>query len=348
MDDDVSFIMSKLMEKGYTESQIKEKIKLKKESLMYDITTKGIISMIASEEGITLPGKEDTNIESLKEGMKDVNVLGRISRKYLPKEFTRDDGSRGVVLNAFLTDNTGEIPLVFWDENAVNYNEELKKGDVIKIISGQIKGSLKGPQLHISSKSKVIINPEGIDESILPDSYNIHSLKYERVMISELEPGDKFKEIRGTIAKLYSVFFYDGCSKCYKKIDSTQKGFCKYCKIETSPIKIAILDVGLDDSSGYIRASFFKDRAEKILNVSSDEIYQQVKNYLEKGFNLRNAGETYLSENHYILLGKEVLISGKVAESEFVGSVFQVHNIHDIDLEEEIDIVLEAIEKEIK
>lgn len=348
MDDDVSFIMSKLMEKGYTEAQIKEKIKLKKESLMYDITTKGIISMIASEEGITLPGKEDIPIQSLKEGMKDVNVLGRISRKYIPKQFTRDDGSQGIVLNAYLTDNTGEIPLVFWDENALNYNEEFKKGDIIKIISGQVKGSMKGSQLHISSKSKVIINPKGIDESLLPNVYNLDSLKYERTMIAELVPGDKFKEIRGTIAKLYSIFFYDGCSKCYKKMESPQKEFCKHCKIETSPIKIVILDIGLDDASGYIRISFFKDKAEKLLGVTGDEISQRLKSYLEKGFNLKNAGETYLFENHYGLLGKELLLNGKVVDSEFVGCVFQVHNIIDIDLEEEIEAVLEIIGKEIQ
>jgi len=346
MEDDVSLIMSKLMEKGYTEAQIKEKIRIKKESLMYDITTKGILSMIASEEGIVLPGKEDIKIDLLKEGMKDVNVVGRVSRKYAPKEFIRDDGSQGVVLNLVISDKTGEIAVVFWDENAVKSYEILNRGDIIKIISGQVKGGMKGPQLHITSKSKIIINPEGFDESSLPDNSSFKSLKYQRAMLSELNPGDKFKEIRGTIAKLYSVFFYDGCPKCFKKMDATQKGFCKNCKLEVYPLKVIILDLGIDDSTGYIRASFFKDKAEKVLGASADQIYQGVKSYLEKGFNLKNSGEAYLSDNHYSLLGKEVLITGNVLESEYVGSVFQVHNISDIDVEEEIERVLEVIGKE--
>ena len=49
---------------------------------MFNLTTKGILSIIASEEGIVLSGREDMKIESLKEGMKDVNVLGRVTRKY--------------------------------------------------------------------------------------------------------------------------------------------------------------------------------------------------------------------------------------------------------------------------
>ncbi len=348
MEDDVSLIMSKLMEKGYSEAQIKEKIRIKKESLMYDITTKGILSMIASEEGIALPGKEDIKIDLLKEGMKDVNVLGRVSRKYVPKEFTRDDGSQGVVLNVIVSDKTGEIPVVFWDENAVKCSEAVNRGDIIKIIAGQVKGGMKGPQLFITSKSKVIINPEGIDESSLPDTSTIKSLKYARTLVSELNPGDKFKEIRGTIAKLYSVFFYDGCPTCFKKMDAPQKGFCKHCKLEVSPIKVVILDIGIDDSTGYIRASFFKDKAEKVLGVSADQIYQGIKSYLEKGFNFKNAGEAYLSDNHYNLLGKEVLISGNVAENEYIGNVFQAHNIFDFDLEEEIEMVLENIGKEMQ
>ena len=348
MEDDVSLIMSKLMEKGYTEAQIKEKIRIKKESSMFNLTTKGILSIIASEEGISIPGKEDMKIESLTEGMKDVNILGRVTRKYSPKEFVRDDGSQGAVLNVTVADKTGEITVVFWDENAGRFSESLNRGDVIKIIGGQIKGGMKGPQIYISSKSKVILNPEGIDESSLPDLTTFKSLKYERTSISELNPGDKFKEIRGTIAKLYSVFFYDACPTCFKKLDNSQKGFCKNCKNEVVPKKVVILDLGIDDSTGYIRASFFKDKAEKILGTESESIYRSVKSFLEKGFNLRNAGETYLSDNHYDLLGKEILIAGNVAENEYIGNVFQVHNIFEIELEEEIEKILDSIGKEIK
>ncbi|NMC77325.1 MAG: replication factor A [Candidatus Methanofastidiosa archaeon] len=348
MEDDVSLIMSKLMEKGYTEAQIKEKIRIKKESSMFNLTTKGILSIIASEEGISLPGKQDDKIGSLKEGMKDVNVLGRVTRKYSPKEFSRDDGSKGAVLNVVIADKTGEITVVFWDENAVKFSESLNRGDIIKIIGGLVKGGIKGPQLHIFSKSKVIINPEGIDESSIPDTVSLKSLKYERVSIAELNPGDKFKEIRGTIAKLYSVFFYDGCPTCFRKMDSSQKGFCKHCKNEVMPTKVVILDLGIDDSTDYIRASFFKDKAEKILGIDSNDIYLGLKEYLEKGFNIKNAGEAYLSDKHFGLLGKEILISGNVAESEYVGNVFQVHNVFDIELEEEIEMALEAIGKEMK
>ena len=348
MEDDVSIIMSKLMEKGYTEAQIKEKIRLKKEASMFNLTTKGILSIIASEEGIVLSGREDLKIESLKEGMKDVNVLGRVTRKYAPKEFTRDDGSQGVVLNLTIMDKTGEIAVVFWDENAVRCYETVNKGDILKIIAGQVKGGIKGPQLYISTKSKIIVNPENVDPSLLPENFTFKSLKYERTNISDLNSGDKFKEIRGTIAKLYSVFFYDGCPTCFRKMDAAQKGFCKHCKQEVVSTKVAILDLGIDDSTGYISTSFFKDKAEKILGVGADQVHDGIKNYLEKGFNFKNAGEAYLSDNHFGLLGKEIVVSGNVAESEYVGNVFQAHNIYEIDLEEEIEKVIELIGREIQ
>ena len=88
----------------------------------------------------------------------------------------------------------------------------------------------------------------------------------------------------------------------------------------------------------------------KLLNwmQASGEFKEEVKRLELWKMYFKNAGEAYLSDNHYNLLGKEVLISGNVAENEYIGNVFQAHNIHDLDLEEEIEMVLENIGKEMQ
>ena len=192
------------------------------------------------------------------------------------------------------------------------------------------------------------MNSVNVDPALRPENFTFKSLIYESTNISDLNSGDKFKEISGTIAKLYLVFFYDWCPTCLRKMDAAQKGFCKHSKQEVVSTKVAILDLGIDDSTGYIRTSFFKDKAEKILGVGADQVHDGIKNYLEKGFNFKNAGEAYLSDNHFGLLGKEIVVSGNVAESEYVGNVFQAHNIYEIDLEEEIEKVIELIGREIQ
>ena len=48
-------------------------------------------------------------------------------QKIFPKEFTRAMSSQGVVLNLTIMDKTGEIAVVFWDENAVRCSETVNK-----------------------------------------------------------------------------------------------------------------------------------------------------------------------------------------------------------------------------
>jgi len=91
---------------------------------------------------------------------------------------------------------------------------------VIKIINADVRESLRGlPELHVNFRSRLIINPDDPRVEEIPPIEEVRSYNYTRKSIGELMDGEKFVEIRGTIAKLYRLIAYDACPQCRRKVD---------------------------------------------------------------------------------------------------------------------------------
>ncbi|HEX7468974.1 MAG TPA: OB-fold nucleic acid binding domain-containing protein, partial [Methanobacterium sp.] len=91
--------------------------------------------------------------------MRDITIIGVISKIYDTITFMRDDGSTGQVLSMEIEDDTGSIRVTFWNEDT---KIEVKKGDVIKIIGGNIEfDQYSGTNYRINTNwnTKIIINP---------------------------------------------------------------------------------------------------------------------------------------------------------------------------------------------
>jgi replication factor A1 len=50
------------------------------------------------------------------------------------KEFERTDGKKGLIARLTVADDTGQVDLVFWDEQAAALEETFEIGDVVEII----------------------------------------------------------------------------------------------------------------------------------------------------------------------------------------------------------------------
>ena len=85
------------------------------------------------------------------------------------------------------------------------------------------------------------------------------------------------------------------------------------------------MDLGIDDSTGYIRTSFSKIR-QKILGVSADQMHDGIKTILKRDSILEML-EKRIYQIITGLLGKEIIVSGNVAESEYVEVCFK-HTIY--------------------
>lgn len=299
--------------------------------------------LLAEELGINLESEEEPlHIADLVPGMTKVNIVGRILRKYPVREYTKKDGSKGAVASLIIYDATGKARLVLWDSQVAKYYNELNLGDVVKVIDPPVREGRNGVELHVNFRSRIIINPTDdprVEE--IPPLEEVRSYNYRRTKISELMGGEKFVEIRGTVARIYRVTVYDACPQCRRKVDydpATEAWICiEHGEVE--PIKITVVDFGLDDGSGYIRVTLFGDDAADLLGADPEEIYEKQKELVEAGATIKEASRKLAEEEFYTVLGQEVVVRGNVIEDKFFGLILKAFGWDSVDYRRELGLI---------
>ena len=187
--------MSKLLEQKseLTKEDIEEQIKQKKEKIGAGyLTDQGALFLIASDYGITLsePLKIEMELKDLYAGAKEISLETRVLNLSPAKQFSRKDGSPFYLRTMTVYDANTTASVKLWDEKAnLPGIENLKPGDLIKIIKAYVKSDLDGsPTINIGSGSN--IEPVNT-ESEIP---TIDTITKD---ISELEEGQKDLVISG-------------------------------------------------------------------------------------------------------------------------------------------------------
>jgi len=187
--------MGKLLEQKpeLTKEDIEEQIKQKKEKIGAGyLTDQGALFLIASDYGITLsePLKIEMELKDLYSGAKEISLETRVLNLSPAKQFSRKDGSPFYLRTMTVYDANTTASVKLWDEKAnLPGIENLKPGDLIKIIKAYVKSDLDGsPTINIGSGSN--IEPVNT-ESEIP---TIDTITKD---ISELEEGQKDLVISG-------------------------------------------------------------------------------------------------------------------------------------------------------
>ena len=187
--------MDKLVEQKpeLTKEVIEEQIKQKKEKIGAGyLTDQGALFLIASDYGITLsePLKIEMELKDLYAGAKEISLETRVLNLSPAKQFSRKDGSPFYLRTMTVYDANTTASVKLWDEKAnLPGIENLKPGDLIKIIKAYVKSDLDGsPTINIGSGSN--IEPANT-ESEIP---TIDTITKD---ISELEEGQKDLVISG-------------------------------------------------------------------------------------------------------------------------------------------------------
>ncbi len=175
MDLDADKLIHKITEKsGLDEGEIKEKVEAKRKELNGLITLEGAAHIIAGELGINfLEGIIETpklKLENVIPGMSSVDVVGRLTQLFEVRSFEKSDDVKGKVASGILSDDTSAVRIVFWDKNAESVEDgEMKEGDIIKLRDGYTKENRNGEaEIHVGNRALLIVNPEDVDESVLP------------------------------------------------------------------------------------------------------------------------------------------------------------------------------------
>ena len=155
-------LISKLLEKvpELSRSVIEERINEKKEKVGAGyLTDQGAIFLVAADLGVSLEQTQKTEVElkDLYIGAKEVTLQGRVLNISPTKQFTKKDGSSFSLRTITVYDNNSTASVKLWDEKAnLPGIEELKPGDLIKIIKAYVKSDLTGaPTINIGSGASI-------------------------------------------------------------------------------------------------------------------------------------------------------------------------------------------------
>ena len=195
-------LIDKLLEQKseLTREIIEQKIVEKKEKIGAGyLTDQGALFLIAADYGVTLTesSKTEISLKDLYAGAKEISLETRVLNLSPTKQFSRKDGSTFDLRTMTVYDAGSTASVKLWDEKAnLPGIENLKPGDLIKIIKAYVKSDLDGsPTINIGSGSNI----ETVDtESKIP---MIDKITKD---ISELQEGQKDLVISGMIDGIIS------------------------------------------------------------------------------------------------------------------------------------------------
>lgn len=317
-------IIKKIVESAkISQVELEAKIKTKLESLSGLISKEGAAHIVANELGVNLLQTQGLmKISDLLSGMKKVDVVGKVIRKYEIRTFENDKRS-GKIGKFLLGDESGTTMVVLWNDKA-DLSEKVNEGDIIKATETNIRENNGRSEIHLSDESELEINPQGIEIEVKQtNSY----AKAERKKIVDLKENDTNVEIFCTIVQVFDPKFFE--------IDATTGKRIRREEGATAPKNAtygAVLNVFADDGSDNIRVVLWKNQILNLLKVNEVELMQYQKD--------PSSFEKVKTE----LLGVMVKFIGRVVQNQLYGRLEMVANVvlRDVNPEEELAAVSTA------
>jgi replication factor A1 len=84
---------------------------------------------------------------------KRINIIGTVTKTFPASSFQRADSTQGRVMHFVLSGNTSEIPVVVWNEKAVELEKTLLVGARLKIVNAKVKKTRgrEGLEVHVDA-----------------------------------------------------------------------------------------------------------------------------------------------------------------------------------------------------
>jgi replication factor A1 len=296
---------------GLSREELMKRIDKKISELDNLITVEGAIYLVARELGIELPSpRRRVTISSILPGMRKVSFIGRVFKISRIVEF--GVGNKGKVVNLFVGDSTGYVKIPLWNEQ-VNFIDQKKVtvGSLVQVINGFAREGIYG-EVEVSLGKFGMLKVLDTEIPEIPSAEELVQKfsSFEKVKIKDIRPGNF--EITGFIVKVFKAnYVYNSNGE-----------------------KIMIIPTLIDDGTGDIRVSFFRELAETLAGISVDEL-EKIEEDKRKSF---------LEER---LLGKEIIVEGRVKKNEMYDRLEMVAtNIKPFNPTEESYKLVEELENE--
>ncbi len=300
-------ILAKVVKKtGKSQAEVEELIKEKQTMLSGLITRQGAAQIVASEQGINIY-EEYTGkipIEKIVAGMRTVETVGKIVRIYPVKTFVTKQGREGQVASVILADETGSIRLVLWNELTALL-DEVSEGDILHLKGAAARPNRDQVELQIFSPDQVRINPDGEKlENVAAAPATPQREPAKRMAIQDIMDNAENIEILGNIVTVFDPRFFTVCPQCNKRVREENGGNVCPQHGNVEPVTSAVMNLVVDDGTGSIRTSLFKNQINALLSFSKHDIlyyqdhteeWQECKNEL-LGEYVRAVGRAVKSE----------------------------------------------------
>jgi len=178
---------------------------------------------------------------------KRANITGTVKKLFPISTFTRRDSTSGKVMRFIFADETGEIPVVVWNEKVDELEETLRKGAKLQLVNAKVKKTIStGLEIHVNSQTYV--------ETIKSTE------RFSK--IADLREGLKHVNVKGAVA-----------TKQMLRNVKTSKA---------ELVKLTIFE--MKDETGKIWVSAWRKHADTVSNLKVGDKVTIKNAYVKKGF----------------------------------------------------------------
>lgn len=279
----------------------------------FKVSPKGAVSLNLGRAGniVINPNLEEvkslppigqvTPISQLKEGYVQI-IEGTVTRGVEVKEVLTADNEVVKIGSFTISDGTGEANVVVWRK-------------FVDIVEGLTVGS-RVVLKHMYARKRL-------------EKFEVSSGKFTSIEVLEVPPptliieataGKKIGELKvSDVATIHATIdatnarcnAYLACPRCMRKISQREEKFvCERCGDVDAPIKRIVFTVSLADGTGRIDAVFYGTLAERLLRMSSDEVFDAI-----------SQGKDFLAKAKDLFSGKKVEAEGRVVYDLFSGDL---------------------------
>lgn len=266
-------IITKIKEQSkLTDAEINNRINDKLEQLSGLISKEGAAHIVANDLGVKLYEQISgpIKIKNLLLGMRSIETAGKVLRKFDTIEFEKEK-IKGRVASLIIGDETGQIRLVLWNQQALMLGQ-IKEGDIVRVKRAYVKQNSSGKlEVHLGERGILQVNPPDIliNQISEPDNNTI-----PRKWIFQVTQNDFMVEILGTIVQIFNPNFFEICPVCQKRIKQKENIFICEEHGEVTPDYSYVINAILDDGTGTMRCVFFRSQAEQLTKKTNAEILE--------------------------------------------------------------------------
>lgn len=245
-------IFEKILElrSDLTAEDLQRMIQTKIEGAGRLLTEEGATFMVANEFGIDLSNGNvvgtGMKVKDLIIGANDATIVGVISSISLPKSFVRRDGVEGQVARLVVSDDTGSIRVVLWNEKtSIISDSKVSQNQMVRISHGYVRKGLTGnPELNLGRRGTVVVlSSIPAFEPITPQ----RSLK----KIRDLTEGN-LVNIIGVVKGLSQI-------SSFKRANGTQG---------------QVMRIRLADDTGRVRAVLWDDQVNSVKDTKRGDVLE--------------------------------------------------------------------------